>query len=120
MTKPKIIRCPICGHEMGRLPLTEGATYYCDECNTYWEADSGKLKEATEKGEYTDLGYAKEQAKSSTAAAKVYDVYFTSKDKKRFIGIVELGHEKGWMILTNRQGKEILINSDKVNIVEEV
>lgn len=119
--KPQLIRCPLCETELNRLPDTDGKEiYFCAECNTSYHLLEGKLTELDAKGNEAVLAYIREQNKPSEEPAKTYDVYFESKDKRRLTGIVGLSHEKGWMILTNRAGKQVLINSNKVNFVEEV
>jgi Zn-finger nucleic acid-binding protein len=119
--KPQLIRCPLCETELNRLPPIEGdEIYFCPECNTAYRPLEGKLTELDAKGNESVLAYIREQDKPSEEPAKAYDVYFESKDKRKFVGIVGLSHEKGWMILTNKAGREVLINSAKVNFVEEV
>lgn len=123
--KPQRINCPVCNTEMNRLDEIEGKEIYtCNECNTNYHLLEGKLTEYDKQGNEIDLAYVKaeevELEPEEIERAKAFDVYFDNKAKRKFIGIVDLQHEKGWMIMVNKQGKQILLNPDKINIIEEL
>ncbi len=121
MAKDKPIRCLICETILGVLPASAGkGQYHCDNCNTTWDTVGGKLIEVTEKGDEVVIATVQDAVETPKDKPRTYDVYFTSKDKRRHQGIVKLGHSMGWMVMTTRCGKEILINAENVNEVEEV
>lgn len=117
MKKP--VRCPLCESEMGKVDSPKDA-WYCDECKTYADAEGNQIV-VDEDGNKEVIAVVRESREQIPEdKPKSYDAYFISKDKRRFNGIVGLSHEKGWMIMTNRQGKEVLINGQNVNFIEEV
>lgn len=121
MAKDKPIRCLICETILGELPASAGkGQYHCDKCNTTWDTVGGKLIEVTEKGEEIVIAKVQDAQEVVEDEPRTYDVYFVSKDKRRHQGVVKLSHSMGWMVLTTKQGKEILINAENVNEVEEV
>ncbi len=117
MKKP--VRCPLCESEMGKVDSPKDA-WYCDECNTYVDT-AGKVLEINEEGDKTQIATVKDADKPIPEdKPKTYDAYFTSKDKRRLMGIVETEHLQGALVMTNRLGKEIILNWANVNCVEEV
>lgn len=115
----KSVRCPLCENEMGKVDSPKNA-WYCDECKTYADENGNQIT-INENGKKEVVTVVREAQKPVPEdKPKSYDIYFVSKDKRRFYGVVETEHMVGRVIMTTRQGKEVLINAANVNFIEEV
>lgn len=126
MAAPKKQRrtCPVCNFEMNQA-TEERDMYFCPECSTHTK--KGEIFNPSYDGDLDKVGYVKKlrvveegEKPEPDPDPKTFDFFFDSKDKKRFEKITDLSTQDGWMILTREDGREVLINSDKVNFIEEV
>lgn len=123
--KTKKEHCPACNTEMGEvLDIKYGYLMVCQECGT--QTKDGDVFNPDPEGELEKMGHLrvvqenKQINEEPEPDLQTIDAYFDSKDKKRFTNIIELEHRNGWMVLRKQDGREILLNSNKVNFIEEV
>jgi hypothetical protein len=103
---------------MGELSEVKGR-YYCAECGTVWNVVKGKLSQITEDGKEVDIATVA-VCEPSEDKPNTYDAYFVSNDKCRFMGVVETEHMQGALLMRTKQGKEIILNWNNVNFVQEM
>lgn len=115
--------CPACGQLMN-VCREETGLYYCDKCHIHFK--DGEIKNTDVNGEFTTLAHTKPELKlvdkSGTSEAKPQniDFYFNSGDKKCFRDVLASEPRDGWIILTKKDGREIVINARNINYLEEL
>jgi Zn-finger nucleic acid-binding protein len=109
--------CPVCNTEMNTAPEARDMRL-CPECGTHTK--DGEIQNLKYNGDLEKVGHMKRRLKVVEGKPQTIDFYFDSKDKKQFKQIVGMSfHPAGWMVLIKADGKQVLINKDKVNFVEE-
>lgn len=114
-------KCPACNKAMNLCKEEEGL-WYCPECAVH--VRNGQICTTDPNGEFEPpLGHVNKNlrlVKDDQSDPYNIDVWFSTGIKKCFRGLTGHTPKGQWIILTKADGKEISINANNVNYIEEV